>query len=49
MNLLRLEGFETNLRFKVASVEIFEDLTRLLKPETDFRILRFANQIDAIR
>jgi hypothetical protein len=44
MNLIRLDDFEVDLRFQVASVEIFEDPTRFfLKSETDFRILRIVS------
>jgi hypothetical protein len=44
MNPIRLDAFEANLRFQVVSIEIFEDLTRLLKSKADFRNLRFVSQ-----
>ena len=44
MNLLSLEGFEANLRFKVASVEVFEGHHKTFETETDFRILQFVSQ-----
>ena len=43
------EGFEANLRFQVAAVEIFEDHRKTFEVGTDFRILRFVSRIDTIR
>jgi len=34
--LIGLDDFAVNLRFQVVSIEIFEDLTRLLKSKADF-------------
>ena len=46
MSPIRLDDFEANLRFQVALIEVSEGHHKTLKTETDFRFLRFVNQID---
>ena len=44
MNQIRSDDFEANLRFQVASVEVFEYHRKTFEVGTDFRILRFVSQ-----